>query len=163
MPDRVWRLPRQEDDEAADAGIGRILALSDGVFAIALTLLILDIAIAATTNPDALEKALLDLWPRYLAYLLSFLVIARFWVIHHQTFRLIVRDDARLIWLNFLLLLFIAFLPFPTAVLGAHDGVPVAAVLYAVALCLTSGSSAAYLWYATGRGNLMRPRCRARA
>ena len=152
----MWRLPRQEDDETADEGIGRILALSDGVFAIALTLLILDIAVPATTNPDALGKALLDLWPRYLAYLLSFLVIARFWVIHHQTFRVIVRDNATLVWLNFLLLLFIAFLPFPTAVLGAHEGSAAAAVLYAAALCLTSGSSAAYLWYATGRGNLMR-------
>ena len=153
----MWRLPQQEDDESADEGIGRILALSDGVFAIALTLLILDIAVPATTNPDALGKALLDLWPRYLAYLLSFLVIARFWVIHHQTFRVIVRDNATLVWLNFLLLLFIAFLPFPTAVLGAHEGSAAAAVLYAAALCLTSGSSAAYLWYATGRGNLLRP------
>jgi uncharacterized membrane protein len=157
LPDRVWRLPRQEDDESADEGIGRILALSDGVFAIALTLLILDIAVPATTSDDELGKALLHLWPRYLAYLLSFLVIARFWVIHHQTFRLIVRDNATLVWLNFLLLLFIAFLPFPTAVLGAHERSPAAAVLYAVALCLTSGSSAAYLWYATGRGNLLRP------
>jgi uncharacterized membrane protein len=156
LPDRVWRLPRQEDDEGADEGIGRILALSDGVFAIALTLLILDIAVPATTNPDTLGKALLGLWPRYLAYLLSFLVIARFWVIHHQTFRLIVRDNATLVWLNFLLLIFIAFLPFPTAVLGVHNGVPAAAVLYAVALCLTSGSSAAYVWYASGRSNLMR-------
>jgi len=83
-------------------------------------------------------------------------VIARFWVIHHQTFRLVVRDNATLMWLNFLLLLFIAFLPFPTAVLGAHEGSAAAAVLYAVALCLTSGSSAAYLWYASGRSNMMR-------
>ena len=156
LPDRVWRLPRREDDEAADEGISRILALSDGVFAIALTLLILDIAVPATTSDDELGKALLNLWPRYLAYLLSFLVIARFWVIHHQTFKLIVRDDATLVWLNFLLLIFIAFLPFPTAVLGAHEGSVAAAVLYAIALCLTSGSSAAYLWYASGRSNLMR-------
>jgi Endosomal/lysosomal potassium channel TMEM175 len=141
LPDRVWRLPRQEDDEAAEEGIGRILALSDGVFAIAVTLLILDIAVPATTSDDDLAKALLDLWPRYLAYALSFLVIARFWVIHHQTFRLIVRDNAVLVWLNFLLLLFIAFLPFPTAVLGSHEGSPAAAVLYATAVCLSSGPS----------------------
>jgi uncharacterized membrane protein len=158
LPDRVWRLPRQEDDEAAaDEGIGRILALSDGVFAIALTLLILDIVLPATTSDDNLGKALLHIWPRYLAYALSFLVIARFWVIHHQTFRLIVRDNATLVWLNFLLLFFIAFLPFPTAVIGAHEGSPAAAVLYAIAVCLTGASSAAYLWYATGRANLIRP------
>jgi len=157
LPDRVWRLPRQEDDEAAGEGIGRILALSDGVFAIALTLLILDIAVPAMTTDDELGKVLLHLWPRYLAYALSFLVIARFWVIHHQMFKLIVRDNATLVWLNFLLLFFIAFLPFPTAVLGGHERAPAAAVLYATALLLTSASSAAYLWYATGRGKLIQP------
>jgi len=157
LPDRVWRLPRQEDDEAAEEGIGRILALSDGVFAIALTLLILDIAVPATTSDDDLAKVLLDLWPRYLAYALSFLVISRFWVIHRQAFRLIVRGDPALVWLNLLLLLFISFLPFPTAVLGEHTGSPAAAVLYAVAVCLTSTASAAYFWYASGRGNLLGP------
>ena len=157
LPDRVWRLPRQEDDETAEEGIGRILALSDGVFAIAVTLLILDIAVPATTSDDGLGKALLELWPRYLAYLLSFLVISRFWVVHRQAFRLIARDDAALVWLNLLLLLFIAFLPFPTAVLGAHEGSPAAAVLYAVAVGLTSAASAAYWWYASGRGGLLRP------
>lgn len=157
LPDRVWRLPRQEGDEAAEEGIGRILALSDGVFAIAVTLLILDIAVPATTSDGDLSRALLDLWPRYLAYGLSFLVISRFWVIHRQAFRLIARDDATLVWLNLLLLLFIAFLPFPTAVLGEHTGSPAAAVLYAAAVGLTSAASAAYFWYASGRGNLLRP------
>jgi uncharacterized membrane protein len=157
LPDRVWRLPRQEGDEAAEEGIGRILALSDGVFAIAVTLLILDIAVPATTSDDDLSRALLDLWPRYLAYGLSFLVISRFWVIHRQAFRLIARGDAALVWLNLLLLLFIAFLPFPTAVLGEHTGSPAAAVLYAAAVFLTSAASAAYFWYASGRGNLLRP------
>jgi uncharacterized membrane protein len=157
LPDRVWRLPRQEGDEAAEEGIGRILALSDGVFAIALTLLILDIAVPATTSDDDLAKVLLDLWPRYLAFALSFLVISRFWVIHRQAFRLIVRGDPALVWLNLLLLLFISFLPFPTAVLGEHTGSPAAAVLYAVAVCLTSAASAAYFWYASGRGNLLGP------
>ena len=158
LPDRVWRMPqRQEDDEAAGDGMGRILALSDGVFAIALTLLILDIAVPAMTSNDELGTVLLNLWPHYLAYLLSFVVIARFWVIHHQTFRLIVRDDTTLVWLNFLLLIFVAFLPFPTSVLGAKESSPAAAVLYAIAVCLTGASSAAYLWYATGRGKLLRP------
>ena len=157
LPDRVWRLPRQEDDEGAGEGIGRILALSDGVFAIALTLLILEIAVPATTSNTALPKALLHLWPRYLAYALSFLVIARFWVIHHRSFQLIVRYDDALVWLNLLLLLFVAFLPFPTAVLGDHNGSPSAAVLYAIAVALVGAASAAYWWYASGRGKLVAP------
>ena len=61
LPDRVWRLPRQEDDETAEEGIGRILALSDGVFAIAMTLLILEIAVPARSVTD-LPKALLHQW-----------------------------------------------------------------------------------------------------
>src|SRR5437773_144440 len=100
LPDRVWKLPRHEDDEAAEEGMGRILALSDGVFAIAITLLILEIAVPATTGNADLSKALLGLWPRYLAYVLCFVVIARFWVTHHLAFRLIARYDAVLAWLD---------------------------------------------------------------
>ena len=154
-PRRVSRL--QEDDEAAGEGIGRILALSDGVFAIAITLLVIQIALPATAEADVLPSALLRLWPRYLAYVLSFLVIARFWVAHHLAFRLIARYDSMLVWLNLLLLMFVAFLPFPTAVLGQHPGSPVAAVLYAISVILASLASAACWWYASGRGGLLRP------
>jgi uncharacterized membrane protein len=157
LPDRLWKLPRREDDEAAEEGIGRILALSDGVFAIALTLLILEIAVPATTTNAGLPKALLALWPRYLAYLVSFVVIARFWGTHRLAFRLIGRDDSMLVWLNLLLLLFVAFLPFPTAVLGQHFGSPAAAVLYATSVTLAAIASVAYWWYASGRGGLLRP------
>jgi uncharacterized membrane protein len=158
LRDRAWKLPRHEDDEAAaDEGIGRILALSDGVFAIAITLLIIVIAVPATTTDAGLPDALLKLWPRYLAYVLSFLVIARFWVTHHLAFRLIARYDATLVWLNLVLLMLVAFLPFPTAVLGEHIGSPAAAVLYGTAVGLAGAASAAYWWYASGRGSLLRP------
>jgi len=157
LPDRVWKLPQREDDEAGEQGFGRILALSDGVFAIAITLLILEISVPATTGDAGLTKALLQLWPQYLAYVLSFLVIARFWVTHHVAFRLIGGYDAALVWLNLLLLMFVAFLPFPTAVLGEHNGSPAATVLYAAAVVLAGTASAAYWWYASGRGRLLRP------
>lgn len=166
LPDRVWKLPRNEDDEVAEEGMGRILALSDGVFAIAITLLILEIAVPATTGDAGLPKALLGLWPRYLAYVLSFVVIARFWVTHHLAFRLIARYDAVLVWLNLLLLMLVAFLPFPTAVVGEHNSSPAAAVLYGAAVTLAGIASAAYWWYASGRGRLLRPdvgRTRVRA
>src|SRR5690349_16791280 len=125
LQDRVWKLPRHEDDEAAaEEGIGRILALSDGVFAIAITLLIIAIAIPATTSDAGLSGALLRLWPRYLAYVLSFLVIARFWVTHHLAFQLIARNDATLVWLNLLLLMLVAFLPFPPLFWESTSGLP---------------------------------------
>lgn len=157
LPDRLWKMPGREDDEAGEEGIGRILALSDGVFAIAITLLILEIAVPATKGDAALPKELLSLWPRYLAYVVSFIVIARFWVIHRLAFRLIAREDAVLVWLNLLLLMFVAFLPFPTAVLGEHADSPAAAILYATSVILASIASAAYWWYASGRGGLLRP------
>jgi uncharacterized membrane protein len=158
MSEQPGSVPLQhEDDEAAKEGMGRILALSDGVFAIAITLLIIEIAVPVATDAR-LAHALLGLWPRYLAYLLSFMVIARFWVIHHEAFRLISRFDTPLIWLNFVLLLFVAFLPFPTAVLGRHLGSPAAAALYAIAVGLASTASVACWWHASGRGKLLRPR-----
>jgi len=157
LPGRLWRPPRREDDETAEDGIGRILALSDGVFAIALTLLVLEIAVPATTSNAGLPKALLALWPRYLAYLVSFVVIARFWGAHRLAFKLIARDDSMLVWLNLLMLLFVAFLPFPTAVLGQHIGSPAAAVLYATSVTLAAIASTAYWWYASGGGRLLRP------
>ena len=157
LHNRVWRLPRHEDDEASEQGIGRVLALSDGVFAIAATLLIIEVAVPVTAGDALLSRALLGLWPRYLAYLLSFLVIARFWVVHRQTFHLIARFDSALIWLNLLLLMLVAFLPFPTAVLGQHVGSPAAAALYAISVGLTATASAACWWYASGRARLLKP------
>jgi uncharacterized membrane protein len=157
LPGSAWRLPRREDDEAAEEDSGRILALSDGVFAIALTLLILEIAVPAATSNAGLATALLGLWPRYLAYLVSFVVIARFWTTHRLVFRLITRDDGALVWLNLVLLMFVAFLPFPTAVLGQHFGSPAAAILYATSVTLASLASGATWWYASGRGRLLRP------
>jgi len=157
LHDRVWKVPRHEDDEASEQGIGRVLALSDGVFAIAATLLIIEVAVPVNAGDARLSRALLALWPRYLAYLLSFLVIARFWVIHRQTFRLIARFDSALVWLNLLLLMFVAFLPFPTAVLGRHVGSGAAAALYAITVGLTATASAACWWYASGRAGLLKP------
>src|SRR5215467_14868184 len=161
LHDRAWKLPRHEDDEASDQGVGRVLALSDGVFAIAATLLIIEVAVPVNAGDARLSRALLGLWPRYLAYLLSFLVIARFWVVHRQTFHLIARFDSALIWLNLLLLMLVAFLPFPTAVLGQHVGSPAAAALYAISVGLVATASAACWWYASGRGRLLKPHARA--
>jgi uncharacterized membrane protein len=107
-------------------------AFSDGVFAIAITLLVLEIKVPP---PDtALGAELLHLWPSYLAYVVSFLVIGAIWINHHAMFQHIVRVDGTLLLLNVLHLMPIAFLPFPTAVLAEafHRGTdePVAAAFY---------------------------------
>ncbi len=90
LPGCRWNPRLQEGDEAAGNSIGRILAPSDGLFAFAITLLVIQIALPETADAG-IPAALLRPWPRYLAHLLSFLVIARFWVSHHLAFRLIIR------------------------------------------------------------------------
>jgi len=100
----------------------RLEAFSDGVFAIAITLLVLEIKVPPSGSP--LGTALLSLWPSYIAYAVSFIVIGAIWINHHTMFDHIVRADHRVLLLNTLHLLFIAFIPFPTAVLAQafHDG-----------------------------------------
>lgn len=110
----------------------RIEAFSDGVFAIAITLLVLDIR-PPQASPH-LVSDLLALWPSYLAYLISFLLIGLIWANHHEMFHHIRRGDRMLMFFNTLLLLDVAFLPFVTAVLSSslreHSGLRVAVILY---------------------------------
>jgi len=114
----------------------RIEAFSDGVFAIAITLLILEIRVPPQTAEGVLRDALLGLWPSYLAFLASFMTIGVMWLNHHRLFILINKKDDGLIALNLLLLLGITWLPFPTALLaehllGPHVDEQAAAVVYA--------------------------------
>jgi uncharacterized membrane protein len=101
----------------------RIEAFSDGMFAIAITLLILEIKVPAA-GPGGLAKALLEQWPSYFAFLLSFLYIGVMWMNHHRMFNHIQRSNDTLLVLNLLLLLGVTAVPFPTAVLAAHLGTP---------------------------------------
>jgi uncharacterized membrane protein len=94
----------------------RVEAFSDGVFAIAITVLVL--AIGVPESGTDLGPALLRLWPSYVAYVMSFVVIGAIWINHHAMFRHIVRGDPWILILNLLQLMVIAFLPFPTAVLA---------------------------------------------
>jgi uncharacterized membrane protein len=100
----------------------RLEAFSDGVFAIAITLLVLEIKVPSSGS--ALGRELLSLWPSYFAYAISFIVIGAIWINHHAMFDHIVRADQKLLLLNTFHLMFVAFLPFPTAVLAQalHDG-----------------------------------------
>lgn len=133
-----------EDDEIQETGNGlrlsstsRTEAFSDGVLAIAITLLVLDLH-ADVPSSGSLLRVLLQGWPSYFAYLTSFLTIGIIWLNHHAFFERLQSTDRALQWANLALLLFVAFLPFPTAVLSAHLGDGrwngnVAAVLYGLA------------------------------
>ena len=97
----------------------RVESFSDGVFAIAITLLILDIHVPNST-PGHLASALARQWPTYAAFLISFAFIGIMWVNHHRLFNHIRRTDNGLMFLNLLLLLGVTIVPFPTALLAAH-------------------------------------------
>jgi uncharacterized membrane protein len=101
----------------------RLEAFSDGVIAIAITLLVLQIEVPNARQGDLFD-ALVELWPSYVAFILSFVVIGIMWVSHHSMFERIANVDRELLFLNLLLLMGIAFLPFPTALLAgyAKDG-----------------------------------------
>ena len=112
----------------------RIVAFSDGVFAIAITLLVLNLSVPEHIPGDDLTKALLDQHQDLFAYALSFAVIGRFWIVHHRFFGDVVGFDSRLIALNLFYLAWIVLLPFSSQVLGDHAGDTGAVVLYAINL-----------------------------
>ena len=113
----------------------RLVFFSDAVMAIAITLLVVELSIPAAT--EDVGDALLDRWPQMLSFVLSFFVIGIFWTAHHRIFRYVANLDQRLIWLNLLFLMCVAFLPFPTAVLGDHDNARASVIFYAAAVGLT--------------------------
>jgi uncharacterized membrane protein len=114
---------------------GRVLAFTDGLFAIAMTLLVVGIAVPTLKDADSVSQladALNDLIPNFVSFFISFAVIGRYWVAHHQQFGMLRAMDRGLIGINLLYLAFIAFLPFPTALLGEYFDNPLSIVLYAV-------------------------------
>jgi uncharacterized membrane protein len=114
--------PGHDDETAHHYDTQRLEAFSDGVFAIAITLLIIEIGVPHVEADGSLTEKLLDLWPSYAGYVVSFLTIGVMWVNHHHMFKDIVRADHTLLVLNMLLLLGIAFVPLPTAVVAEYVG-----------------------------------------
>jgi uncharacterized membrane protein len=118
----------------------RFEAFSDGVFAFAVTLLVLGFALPAerVASNHQLTAALLALWPLGITYALSFFVIGIMWQNHQALFRLVERVDRITVFWNLLLLAGTAFIPFATSVLGQYPAMPAAAFLYGIALTETS-------------------------
>jgi uncharacterized membrane protein len=140
---------------------GRIEAFSDGVFAVAITLLVLDLRVPHNA-PDgpALFRALLAQWPAYLAFVTSFATIGIMWVNHHRLFTLIRRADTGLLLLNGLLLLAVTFVPFPTALVAEYVPRPGPAVVAAAVFngaYIVLALAFNLLWhYAASGGRLLR-------
>jgi uncharacterized membrane protein len=139
------------------AAIERVAPFSDGVFAIAITLLIIEIGVpAGDVSGHELNAALKDLLPQFFSFVFSFLVIGRYWIAHHLMLDHVKHREPGLLWLNLLFLLCIAFLPFPTALLGEHLDEATAAVVYAGTMCAT-GIASSILWLHVSRTNQVDP------
>ena len=142
-----------------DKGLERIVFFSDAVFAIAITLLVLNIEVPDIPQglvAQELPGQLLGLWPKYLSYVISFLVILTFWMAHHSIFSHLRSYDRSLMWLNSLFLMCVAFLPFPSALLGEYGDQQLVVVIYAASLGITRLLLSAVWWYAYDKPYLVR-------
>ena len=124
-------------EESEQRQLDRLNAFSDGVFAIAITLLVLSIEVPSVSDSD-LGAALRDLGPDLTAYFIGFAVIGLFWFGHHVAFSELTRSSPRLVAVNLVLLSLIALMPFTTSLMGAYDGEPVAIAAYALNVGLAS-------------------------
>jgi uncharacterized membrane protein len=123
----------ETDEPASDNSLGRLLALSDGVFAIAMTLLALDLRLpdlGAHASDAQLRHALGDDWRGYLAFIISFYVVANYWGVHRRAMRAVTTIDRRLIAHTLPVLLLVAALPFPASVLATYGDLPTALAFY---------------------------------
>jgi uncharacterized membrane protein len=115
---------------------GRIVAFSDGVFSIAITLLVLNIGIKKGLTEGQIDDALWDQRDLFFAYAISFAVIGRFWLVHHRFFSEVRAFDGRLITLNLVYLGSIVLIPFSSELLGEYGGTTTAVVFYSVNLAI---------------------------
>lgn len=157
--------------DKTDHPLERLVFFSDAVFAIAITLLVIEIEVPhlGSATDGRYWQALYELWPSFFGYALSFLVIGRFWIGHHNAFTLIDHYDGRLAWPNMFLLMAIAFMPFATAFMAANLGQFVPTLIYNLTLLVTAIFSRRVIGIATsddlvrsGTGSDMRQLLRSR-
>jgi uncharacterized membrane protein len=151
----------REGDESATVLLerlhdpARVLALSDGVFAIIVTLLVLEIHVPELTQGHSLNEALREVQPSLVAFVISFVLAGMYWVGHRDLFALIRRTDRGLVWLNILYLLPLCLLPFAAGLLGRYDQEPVALRIYGLVLVAIAVMRVVIWLYATNRPHLL--------
>jgi uncharacterized membrane protein len=149
----------EADGHEPELDLERVVFFSDAVFAIAITLLVLDLRIPDLpehASQDTIRAALGAATPRIFAWVLSFATIGLYWMAHWRKFRAIERTDERLAAINLLLLGVIAFVPFPTGLIGAHGDEPLVVILYALTLA-TAGILGSVSWVYARWAGLTRP------
>jgi uncharacterized membrane protein len=138
------------------SGLERIVFFSDAVFAIAITLITVNIKLPASDDHlPTVRHYLIDQLPQYQSYFVSFLVIGLYWMGHHHYFRYIERYNLTLLGLNMGFLMCIGFLPFPTSILDNYDGQRLAVAFYAFSMAVTGLMKAILWWYASRHHRLV--------
>jgi uncharacterized membrane protein len=143
--------------ERGGVEFNRVLAFSDGVFAIAMTLLVVGIVVPNLQDGESVSEladSFNDLIGSFVSFFISFAVIGRYWFAHHSFFSRLEAVNNSLIGFNLIYLAFVAFLPFPTALLGNYFENPLAVATYAVACAIVSGLEVV-LFRTAYRGGLM--------
>jgi uncharacterized membrane protein len=133
----------------------RVLALSDGVFAVVITLLVLEIHVPELTQGHSLAEALEEVRPSFNAFVVTFILTGMYWVGHRDLFALIRRTDRGLVWLNILYLLPVCLLPFGASLLGPYGREPTALHIYGLLLVAIAVMRVVIWWYATSRPHLL--------
>ena len=133
----------------------RVLALSDGVFAIIITLLVLEVHVPELTQGHTLNEALAELRPSLTAFVISFILAGMYWVAHRDLFALIRRTDRGLVWLNILYLLPLCLLPFGAGLIGRYEDEVVALRIYGLLLVLIALMRVVIWLYAINRPHLL--------
>ena len=148
-------IPAREQELTEGKALERLIFFSDAIFAIAMTLLVLDIPRPGPRTNLATFLTTHD--GKFIAFFISFWVIALFWLGHHRLFRYVRHLDHGLIMINLVLLFWVAFLPYPSAILGDRADTVSATVFYAAVMCLAGLSSASLTWYAVSHRGFTGP------
>jgi uncharacterized membrane protein len=137
---------------------GRLISLSDGVFAFAMTLMVitLDVPKPDSVTTAELPRAVQKQWPEFFGYFLTFWIIATYWFVHRRFFRQIVSEDAVVGWLNIAFLFCIVFLPYPTDMMGDFNQSQFALVFYATTMIVSSAVLSVLWEYSRARGLIVK-------
>ncbi len=153
---------RQEDNDQPGRALferqhdpSRVIGLSDGVFAIIITLLVLDIHVPQLVEGQSLQAALREVWPSFTAFVITFVLAGMSWVGHRDLFALVRRTDRGLVWLNVLYLLPLCLLPFGASLLGRYEREPAALRIYGLVLVAIAVMRLVIWLYAVGRPHLL--------
>ncbi len=136
----------------------RLRALADGVFVIVMTLLVLELSVPVvkgTSLNTELTHKLLEMWPEFFIYGLSFLILGVFWLIHHSLFSAVVRYETTLVWLNIAFLMFVSLIPFSTSLIGKNGFIKVTALIYGINIMLLFNLGWAIFALVTGKRRLV--------